>query len=162
MLFTSPALSTILAISLLSLLISLYLYLRLQKLNRLRSVFFAGKSGGDLETLLYALSTKLTELENKGSLSEAAIYELQNNLQFAIQKIGVVRFNPFGDGGGNFSFSIALLNSYDTGLVITSMYGREQNRIYAKKIENGLSESTLTAEEEKAIRAAGLKQNSGS
>jgi hypothetical protein len=68
-----------------------------------------------------------------------------------------VRFNPFNDGGGNFSFSLALLDSHNTGIIITSMYGREQNRIYTKKIEDGKSDSPLNEEEKQAVEKANSK-----
>jgi Protein of unknown function (DUF4446) len=68
-----------------------------------------------------------------------------------------VRFNPFADGGGNFSFSLALLNDYNTGVIITSMHGRQQNRIYAKKIEKGKCDIQLTEEEQQSILIANTK-----
>ena len=74
-----------------------------------------------------------------------------------MQKVGVVRFNPFDDGGGNFSFSLALLDGHDNGVIITSMYGRQQNRIYTKKISQGASETALTEEEQQAMQEATAK-----
>jgi len=75
-----------------------------------------------------------------------------------VQKVGVVRFNPFKDIGGDQSFSIALLDEEDNGLVITSLYGREGNRVYAKPIEGGQSKYQLSDEEKEAIsRAIGAR-----
>ena len=58
----------------------------------------------------------------------------------------------------NFSFSLVLLDAHNTGVVITSMYGREQNRIYTKKITNGKSDTALTDEEQQAIEIANSKK----
>ena len=72
----------------------------------------------------------------------------------SIQKIGVVRFNPFKEVGGDQSFSIALLDANDDGVVITSLYTREGNRVYGKPIKNGKSEYSLSEEEKEVIEKA--------
>jgi len=126
----------------------------LKSLNRLRQSFFAGQTGVDLETVIQALKNDLGDLRNKHINLEQTLKQLQTDFGFAIQKVGVVRFNPFADAGGNFSFCIALLNAKNSGIVITSMHGREQNRTYAKKILEGKSETRLTEEEQRAIQMA--------
>jgi hypothetical protein len=86
------------------------------------------------------------------------IENLKKESEFSLQKIGMVRFNPFSDIGGDQSFSIALLNGKNDGFVITSLYSKEGNRIYGKPIKNGKSEYPLSEEEKKAIeRAMGFK-----
>ena len=123
-------------------------------LNRLRKTFFMGSRGADLEEVIKILQQQSREQENHQAVLGQAIKHLQNDLSFSFQKMGVVRFNPFDDGGGNFSFCLALLDAHDSGIVLTSMYGREQNRIYTKKIENGGSDLKLTAEERQAVERA--------
>jgi hypothetical protein len=68
--------------------------------------------------------------------------------------VGLVRFNPFGEVGGDQSFSIALLDSDHNGFVITSHYAREASRIYAKPVKNGKSTYALSEEEKGAIKEA--------
>ena len=80
--------------------------------------------------------------------------DLKENHQFAIQKIGIVRFNPFSEIGGDQSFSVALLDENNDGLVITSFYTREGNRVYGKPIKQGVSQYALSKEEIKAIEMA--------
>ena len=75
----------------------------------------------------------------------------------AITKIGLVRFNPFGEMGGDQSFSAAFLDSEDSGIVITSHYGKDMQRVYAKQVLNGKSEHSLSLEEEEAIKKAKKK-----
>jgi hypothetical protein len=79
---------------------------------------------------------------------------LKEKEKFNIQKVGIVRFNPFKEVGGNQSFSIALLDGKDDGVVLTSLYTREGNRIFAKPIKNGNSEFPLLDEEKEAINLA--------
>lgn len=72
-----------------------------------------------------------------------------------IQKIGLSRFNPFKDTGGDQSFILTLLNKYDTGVVISSLHSRTGTRWYAKKIVKGKGiEYDLSSDEEKAVKEA--------
>ncbi|PIQ05298.1 MAG: hypothetical protein COW72_02875, partial [Candidatus Nealsonbacteria bacterium CG18_big_fil_WC_8_21_14_2_50_37_10] len=72
----------------------------------------------------------------------------------SIQKIGLVRFNPFKEIGGNQSFSVALLDGNDSGIVVTSLYSREGNRVYGKPIEKGVSNYLLSEEEKQVLEIA--------
>jgi len=79
---------------------------------------------------------------------------LKKEKVFSIQKVGMIRFNPFAEVGSDQSFSVALLDGNDCGVVITSLYSREDNRIYAKPINNGQSQYVLSEEERIAIERA--------
>ena len=79
---------------------------------------------------------------------------LKNNIQITIQKVGIIRFTPFKEIGGDQSFSIALLDKNDNGIVVTSIYSKERSRIFAKPIENGQSTYKLSREEEETIQKA--------
>jgi DNA gyrase/topoisomerase IV subunit A len=96
----------------------------------------------------------LKKLEKNYEEVSRELVEFKKECQKDLQKFGVVRFNPFKEVGGEQSFSIAVLDANNNGFVITSHYGRESNRVYAKPIENGKSEYQLSAEEEKAINKA--------
>jgi hypothetical protein len=75
--------------------------------------------------------------------------------QFYIQKIGLVRFNPFNDTGGDQSFILALVDDRDTGVVISGLHTRNGTRWYAKEVENGKGVGhDLSNDEKKAINAA--------
>jgi len=95
---------------------------------------------------------------------ERVLKELENlkeKEKFNIQKVGIVRFNPFKEVGGNQSFSIALLDGKDDGVVITSLYLKDGNRVFAKPIKGGKSEFNLSKEEIEAINLAKYgKENS--
>lgn len=75
-----------------------------------------------------------------------------------IQKIGLLRFNPFKDTGGDQSFILALLDAQDTGVVLSGLYSRNGTRWYAKKIKQGKGvEHELSSEEKQAITEAKTK-----
>ncbi len=93
------------------------------------------------------LEANLEELSGK-------FEKLKKEQKFSVQKIGIVRYNPFSGIGGNQSFSVALLNGKNDGVVITSLYTREGNRVYGKPLRAGQSEYTLSTEEKEAIEKA--------
>jgi len=101
----------------------------------------------------------LKELDKNLEKISKNLDDLKEKSNFFIQKIGIVRFNPFSEVGGDQSFSIALLDNNNDGVVITSLYTREENRMYAKPIKGGISEYSLSEEEKTAIKKAQNKNN---
>lgn len=80
--------------------------------------------------------------------------------QFYIQKIGLVRFNPFNDTGGDQSFILALIDAEESGVVISGLHTRNGTRWYAKKIQHGKGvEHELSTDEVKAIKTATKRPN---
>lgn len=69
-----------------------------------------------------------------------------------IQKMGLVKFNPFDETGGDHSFSLALLDGHKNGIIITSLHTRERTRLYVKDIASGKSKIELSSEEQKALQ----------
>jgi hypothetical protein len=98
--------------------------------------------------------TQFSDLKRDFEKISKELENLKRESKFNFQKIGIVRFNPFSEVGGNQSFSIALLDGNDNGVVITSLYTREGNRVYGKPVKNGQSEYLLSAEEKEAIEKA--------
>lgn len=101
-----------------------------------------------------ALRKKVQALEKKLEETNTHLQELEERSRRSITKVGVVRFNPFQEIGGDQSFCIALLDEQNNGAVIMSYYGRELNRVYAKRIEHGTSNYELSKEEKEAINQA--------
>jgi hypothetical protein len=97
---------------------------------------------------------KFRKLEDNFKNVSEELEVLKKQSKFNIQKLGIIRFNPFREVGGDQSFSLALLDDNDTGAVMTSHYTRKENRIYGKPIKNGKSEYPLSDEEQEAIKIA--------
>lgn len=76
---------------------------------------------------------------------------LEEDGKFHIQKVGLIRFNPFKELGGDHSFSLAILDSHDSGIIITSLHTRDRTRVYMKDIKKGKSGFELSSEEKKAL-----------
>jgi hypothetical protein len=75
-------------------------------------------------------------------------------IEGTVQHVGLVRYDAFEDVGGRLSFSCAMLDDHGTGVVMTSINGRQDTRVYAKPIVDGRSQYNLSIEEEEAIRQA--------
>jgi hypothetical protein len=99
--------------------------------------------------------------QSKISVLEEKYQNLYTETRTHIQRIGIVRFNPFSDTGGSQSFTLALLDGHNNGLIVTSLYGRTGNRWYLKEIVRGKGlDIELSKEESEAIeKATNIKQN---
>lgn len=75
-------------------------------------------------------------------------------LATALRHVTVVRYDAFGDLGGRFSFSAALLDDQGDGIVLTSIHGRSETRTYIKGLVGGVAEIELSPEEMQAVRDA--------
>ena len=84
----------------------------------------------------------------------AAIAAIQDAMLNHLQKVGMVRFNPFADAGGDQSFSLAMTDALGNGIVLTSLHRRNENRVYAKPLKQWASTYMLTDEEKQAIGIA--------
>ena len=133
---------------------NIFLQLRLERTRQRIKIFFRGRKTKDLEEVIAEQVKRMKSME--GDIKELFIWneKLQKIADISIQRVGIVRFNPFKDVGGDQSFSIALLDKNNDGIVISSLYSREGTRVYAKPIKNGTSEYHLSEEEKKAITKA--------
>jgi hypothetical protein len=107
-----------------------------------------------LDEVLGELTTRIDALGRRVDGLDALQRELQAASRLTLQRVGVIRFNPFQDRGGEQSFAIALLDHAGTGIVLSSLHGRTETRLFAKQISVGKSAITLSDEEQQAIRAA--------
>jgi hypothetical protein len=150
----------VVVVSALTAVILVLLVLALLQSVRLRRAVCAYRAlvqGGGEGTLGDVLETHVGRVEDVRSRLEELDQrhaDLQRRSQTSIQHIGLVRFNPFDDTGSDQSFAIALLDDRRDGLVISSLHGRSNTRVFAKPVEGGSSSHTLSDEETQAIRIA--------
>lgn len=121
--------------------------------------FMRGLTGINIEDLLIRIDRDLKGIERDINLIEKDLNSLDTKLAFAIQKIGFIRYNAFDGIGSELSYSIALLDNFQNGFVITSIYGRECSVNYAKPLKDGVCKIPLSAEEYIAIERAVRGEN---
>lgn len=147
----------LLGLSVLSLILLICIVLltrKLGRLNRRRSARLEEGRIGDIvdcltdqSSALSSLQTQIEEIQNRQSEHGKALVRCLSN-------IGIVRFNAFDDVGGEQSFAVVLLDTDKNGVAFSSLYGRQDSRIYAKAIFNGQGERPLSDEETQALSNA--------
>jgi hypothetical protein len=127
---------------------------RVGRLERRLTSLTRDDKGRSLEAILEAHLDKvmavgrgLEDLTGRTAILEAAGRR-------AFQRVGLVRYNPFEETGGNQSFALALIDAEDDGFIISSLHARAGTRIYAKPLTAGRSEGALSEEEVEALALA--------
>ena len=127
---------------------------RIGRLSRRLAGLTRGADGRSLDGILdahiekvFAVARELDELAARSAVLEA-------DTRRAIQRVGLVRYNPFEDTGGNQSFALALIDAAGDGFVLSSLHARTGTRVYAKALAGGRSDAALSAEESEAVRLA--------
>lgn len=111
-------------------------------------------NGANLEEMMKSYINKVIEVEKKNEEIAKHCNEIDNDIKGCSQKIGIVRYNAFKDTGSDLSFSLAILDDYNNGVVLNGIYARDSSNIYAKPVENGESKYVLSNEEKEAIYKA--------
>ncbi|HVE80801.1 MAG TPA: DUF4446 family protein [Candidatus Dormibacteraeota bacterium] len=127
---------------------------------RLRQRFNAAftTEGGELEKTLAKYFQSVNSTESHLKKLDTLYRQLAESQSLSSQKISIVRFNPFGDTGGDQSFVLAVLDAHDSGYVITSIHSRTGTRVYVKPIDYGKSKHALAEEELKALKQASKRK----
>lgn len=130
----------------------------------LYSIANAGKAGGSVggrvrldETLrgiLQGQGEQMQRLERAIRALHATDKKQQTEIEGSVRNVALLRYDAFEDVGGRLSFSCALLDDHGDGVVLTSINGRQETRVYAKQVTQGTSSHNLSLEEEEAIRRA--------
>ncbi|MCL6592445.1 MAG: DUF4446 family protein [Alicyclobacillus sp.] len=106
----------------------------------------------DLEKVYQQTVARVSELEAQLTDMARQLDEFQEQLRRKVTTARVLRYNAFAETGSDLSFSLALLDDHQDGVVVSSIYGRDESRTYAKPVYGGSSPYPLT-EEELAVMA---------
>lgn len=129
--------------------------IKLSKLRKNYSDFMSkiGK-GENIDEMLKKYIEKVDNIGLENKEIERYCDKLNNKVDQCIRKIGLVRYNAYKDTGSNLSFTLALLDEENTGIVLNGIYSRDTSNIYCKTVEKGSSTYALSKEEEEAILKA--------
>jgi len=130
----------------------------------LYSIANAGRAGGavggrvrldeTLRGILQGQAEQVQRLERAIRALHSTDKKQQTQIEGSMRKVALLRYDAFEDVGGRLSFSCALLDDQGNGVVLTSINGRQETRVYAKPVSGGTSSHNLSLEEEEAIRRA--------
>ena len=135
-----------------ALLLAIWLSLRTSRLSRLAA--FRPEMPASLQEKVEREGRRLDDLTLRVQDVSGRLPSVEGRSTVSLQKVGIVRFNPYEDTGGQQSFAIALLDSRGTGFVISSLHSRQATRLYMKQVTEGRSEIALGDEEAEAIKQA--------
>ncbi|MCC7165842.1 MAG: DUF4446 family protein [Anaerolineae bacterium] len=131
---------------------------RMMRQNRTLRALFSGRTGADLEQVLREYMERMDRTDQTIKEFNQRATRIEQQVPFTVSHVGVVRFNPFADKGGDQSFAVAFLDDHHDGVVFTGLHSRADVRVYAKPIVGGVSTYPLTDEESEAIGRALTKK----
>lgn len=143
-------------IILLFLIFLIILSLKLSKLKKRYERFTGGEEihSENLENMLYEYNENVKKSNETYGKVLSMIQEIDDEMKWCTQKIGVIRYNPFDEMGGNLCYAVAILDGKDNGVVLNGIHSRNGTFTYAKPIERGVSPYVLTEEELQALEKA--------
>ena len=136
------------------LLIVIVLCVNLGKLSKRYKKFMGGKNAKSLEKDIMGLYEDNRLIKASMDKNRKDIENLYRKLEGTFQKIGIVKYDAFGQMGGQLSFSLALLDENDNGFILNSVHSTEGCYSYTKEIKNGLCDISLGDEEKRALDIA--------
>lgn len=144
----------------LALCLTIYCFIKILSIRKKSKVFFEGNNGKNLESLILKNAGEIKLLDSEIQ----DLYNISNQVHKlaleGVHKVSIIRFNPFGDIGGDQSFSVAFLNGKNTGVVISSLHTKEGTRVYSKPIIKGEAEKYPLTEEEKNVVKIAMQNKS--
>lgn len=142
------------AVAVVSLGLVLALLTRFAKLRKAYDVLTAGDGGASFVESVRGRHREAEALRTDVGMLRDDLAAARTDLSDALRHVAVVRYDAFGDMGGRLSFSAALLDDAGDGIVLTSINGRSETRTYAKGVQAGQSDHSLSPEEDEAISYA--------
>lgn len=134
---------------------------RTRKLGRRIESITQGSDEQSLEAVLGSHLERVRQVVRDVDVVSSRTAVLERDLLGTLGRVGIVRFNPFEETGGNQSFALALLDGRGDGVVVSSLHARAGTRVYAKAVTGGSSEAALSAEESEALKQALAKPAPG-
>lgn len=131
-----------------------------KSLNRLETKYRKLTRGSNNKNLEEIIVSHLDSIDEIKSLTESIRNdhkELEDKIKGCVQKVSMLRYKAFEDVGSDLSFSIALLDHNNDGIMLTGIYGRNDSTVYAKPIDKGISRYDLSEEEQEVLDNA-IKQ----
>lgn len=143
------------AITIIAIFVGIICINKYKKLNLRYEKFMRKLSTGEkIEEILSEYLEDVRKLKLKDEEIDKELERLESNLKKCVQKVGLVRYNAYNDTGSDLSFTFALMDSEDNGMVVNGLYSRDSSSIFAKPLVKGETKYNLSAEEIQAIGLA--------
>ena len=136
-----------------------FLQVRLARTSRQYARLMRGVDGKNLEEVLHQHVDEVHEALDTVRALQTESRRMGRTLGHAFQWMGMVRYNPFRNTGGDQSFVWAIVDGHGDGVVLSSLHSRDSTRLYAKPLHDWTSSYPLTEEEQEAIDRAAQQRD---
>ena len=158
MIIDTSALSVLVIVSLVigigGLAVGVFAMIRLSHLHRSYALLEAAEGRENFVDVVARTIEEFHALRDEVGDLDLSLAQTRRELSQALRHVSVVRYDAFGDLGGRFSFSAAMLDDSGDGLVLTSIHGRTETRTYLKGLSGGVADIELSPEEQEALKLA--------
>ncbi|NHN32268.1 DUF4446 family protein [Paenibacillus agricola] len=145
-------------ITIVFLILVIVLWNKLSKLRTNYTSMLNGDSSLDVEKALIDLQEKHAALTSEAKNMQQNMNAIVLQMKKMKSNLGVYRYNAFAESGNDLSFSIALVDDEQDGMVLSGIHNRDETYVFAKPLEKGQSTYTLSPEEKEAIHRSGQKK----
>lgn len=152
--YNSIILIAVLALLFILIIMQIINKVHLSRISKRYKKLFRNSKTNTIEDMIIEHTNKVEDVLNYTKEVHKAYNGIDDRINACVQKIGMVRYKAFEDVGSDLSFSVALLDETDSGVVITSIYGRNDSTTFAKQIDKGISKYDISDEEREAIEKA--------
>ena len=129
--------------------------IKISKLSRKYKKFMRGSKEKNIEELIFGLMGEVDKISEKSESIKSMYGMVDRRLDKCLQKVSIIRYKAFEDmGSAALSFSVALLDAEDDGIILTGIYGRNECTTYAKPIDKGIPKYDLSDEENQVLKDA--------
>lgn len=141
-------------IMLILLILVIVLFKALNSMEKRYRKIMRGTNPKNLEELVVSYLDKVDDAKNAAEGIKERFDDIDNRLKGCMQHVSIIRYKAFENVGSDLSFSIALLDDNNNGVILTGIYGRNDSTTYAKPIDNGISRYDLSEEEKHVLKEA--------
>lgn len=135
-------------------LLIIVLFNSLNKIEKRYKRFMRGVDNKNIEQLVTGYLENVDSVKQDTEEMKSKLENMDTKVNVCIQKYAMMRYRAFEDVGSDLSFSVALLDGNNDGILITGIYGRNESTTYAKPIDKGLSRYDLSEEEKQVLENA--------
>ena len=134
--------------------VTLILVRRVGRLSRRLEAITRGSDEQSLEAVLGSHLERVRKVVQDVDKLGGRVADLERDIRWSLGRVGLVRYNPFEETGGNQSFALAVIDANGDGFVVSSLHARQGTRVYGKAVVRGAAETALSDEEAEALKQA--------
>lgn len=147
----------VIGLSIITFILLIIVLIIFKALNRLESRYrklTRGINNKNLEEIIVQYLDSMDEIKSLTESIRSEHRQIEDRIKGCMQKVSIIRYKAFEDVGSDLSFSVALLDYNNDGIILTGIYARNDSTVYAKPIDKGISRYDLSEEEEEVLNNA--------